>query len=1179
MSQISFRDIPGITEEEIQAIEELKKQNDSFIYGMNPSTEAFEEISGVRGFAALFCEWLTKLFGIPFIPKIYEWGDLVAGLESMEIGFTGELTANDERRKTYWMTSPIAKRSIKYIQMKDSAPIHIIVTSSNNPRYAFLDGTVTVDYVERFTRYSFDTVFVDNYEAAYSLLKNGQADAFFDDSSMEAVFDTFDDVISDDFIPVIGMPVSLSTQNPLLAPIISAVQKLLENGAEDYLIHLYELGRQEHRRHRLYVRLNEEEREFIRKSPLIPFAAEHFNYPISFYHSNEKKWQGIYFDILDELSALTGLHFELANDESAIFPDLLSMLENGDVYIISELLQSEARIGRFLWPLIPTITNNYALLSKAETPNATLNEILNMKVGIPRATAFADLFYSWFPLHENVIEYDSSPEAFSALDKGDIDLVMSSQLRLLSLTNYYELSGYKANMIFSQAAESFIGFNRDQEVLRSIVDKAFYLIDVTGIASRWASVTFDYQTRLLHTQRPWFIGAIALALMVISLTTVLFIKNSRARKQLDILVQKRTNQLEIAIEAARTANKSKSAFLANMSHEIRTPMNTIFGVTEIMMQNESIPEEVEKGLIKIHNSSDMLMGIINDILDFSKIEAGKLDIKPYQYYVASLIKDSIQLNMMRIGDKPIKFEVMVDENIPAKLIGDELRIKQVLNNLLSNAFKYTEKGKVTLSVYSHPVNSNEEEGNEIMLIISIRDTGHGMTQEQLDKLFDEYSRFNDEFNRSIEGTGLGLSITQHLINLMHGRIHVESKPGAGSIFSVSLKQGKTDSEVLGKEVAANLQVNKLEKFSKNDIINNKRTRISRDPMPYGKVLVVDDVEANLYVAEGLLKPYKLKIETVMSGFAAIDKIKASNEYDIIFMDHMMPKMDGIETVRRIREMEYTAPIVALTANAVAGQSDIFLQNGFDDFISKPIDIRHLNTLLNKLVRDRQPPEVIEAAKKQLQGASQTESVMKNEANGTDILAMNLLEMNIFGMNISQGVDKFEGDTEIYLKVLRSYTNSIHSMFNTLENVNEETINEYRIAVHSIKGTSLDIFADSVGKKAKELEDAAKEKNLGFIENENPAFIENVKNLVYKIEEMLSVFDTQNTKPKKDKIDKDLLVKLHGFSQNYDMDGVDEVMEKIEKYQYESDAELYAWLRKNVDVVDFNSIAEKLGEIL
>jgi PAS domain S-box-containing protein len=620
------------------------------------------------------------------------------------------------------------------------------------------------------------------------------------------------------------------------------------------------------------------------------------------------------------------------------------------------------------------------------------------------------------------------------------------------------------------------------------------------------------------------------------------------------VVQDITNVQILAKQRAEAemTNRAKSAFLANMSHEIRTPMNAILGITEILMQSETLPTAIEEGLTRIHSSCNMLLGIINDILDFSKIEAGKLDIQPAEYDVASLINDSTQLNMMRIGDKNIEFELQIDENIPAKLIGDGLRIKQILSNLLSNAFKYTETGKVILSANS------EENANGTTLILSVRDTGYGMTKKQVEKLFEEYTRFNQNSGRTIEGAGLGLSITRYLVHLMKGEIHVDSKPGAGSQFTVRMPHGAVDSAVLGKEVAENLQ-----QFRMN---TKKRLQIIREPMPYGKVLIVDDVEANLYVAEGLMKPYKLQIESVASGHAAIDKIKAGKEYDIVFMDHMMPGINGMETTKRLRDSGYSAPIVALTANAVSGQADIFLQNGFDAFISKPIDVHQLHSIIHKYVRDKYPLEA-EAAEK---------SWTKTKAGACGKALTLLLDKKISGLNVLKGLERYHNDEKMYLKIMHSYVASVHSMLESIKTVNEDRIGDYEIIVHGIKGVSFDIFAEELGKSAKALENAAKEGDFKYIALNNRPFIENAEKLITELAAVLSQIDADNPKPQKDKPDDEILSKLLAACKNYDMDGADNAMAEIEEYQYTSDGGLAVLLRDCVNVMDFQQIIDKLS---
>ena len=411
------------------------------------------------------------------------------------------------------------------------------------------------------------------------------------------------------------------------------------------------------------------------------------------------------------------------------------------------------------------------------------------------------------------------------------------------------------------------------------------------------------------------------------------------------LLNSRRNAEE-AQERAETANTSKSKFLANMSHEIRTPMNAIIGISEIELNCGNHSTKTKEAFQRIHNSGYTLLGIINDILDLSKIETGKLELDPVKYDTASLINDTVQLNIMRIGSKVIEFRLLVSENLPSELIGDELRIKQILNNLLSNAIKYTDKGSVTLEIRANALHSEFGEA-AAQLIIIVKDTGLGMTREQIEKIFDDYSRFNMEANRAKEGTGLGMSITKNLVQMMGGEIKLESEPGGGTTVTLHIPQKLCGSGVIGTELAEILQ-----DFRYSNDTRTTAAQFVREYMPYGSVLIVDDVEINLYVAESLMQPYGMRIETAASGLETLEKIRGGAVYDIVFMDHMMPEMDGIETTKRLRDSGYTQPIVALTANAIVGQADIFLENGFDDYLTKPVDILQLNTVLNKYIKEK-----------------------------------------------------------------------------------------------------------------------------------------------------------------------------------------------------------------------------------
>jgi len=393
---------------------------------------------------------------------------------------------------------------------------------------------------------------------------------------------------------------------------------------------------------------------------------------------------------------------------------------------------------------------------------------------------------------------------------------------------------------------------------------------------------------------------------------------------------------------------SKSRFLSNMSHEIRTPMNAILGIAEIQLQDKTVEEESARAFRRIYESGDLLLNIINDILDLSIIEAGKLELTPTQYDLPSLINDTAQLNRLRFNEKPLDFIVNVDKDTPHTMFGDELRIKQILNNILSNAFKYTHNGEVELTVSAEPAEPAEPAGEEnTLLTIKVRDTGQGMSPAQIEELFEDFSRFNTQKNRAIVGAGLGMSITKQLVELMNGSITVESELYKGSVFTVKIPQKQIGDEVCGEKIVQDLRSNDL-----NETAITKKTQFLREHMPYGKVLIVDDVESNIFVTKGMLQPYGVAIDTANNGAAAVARIVNGGEYDIIFMDHMMPVMDGLEATKILREMGYKGTIVALTANALVGNADMFLKNGFDSFISKPIDSRELNLVLNEYIRDK-----------------------------------------------------------------------------------------------------------------------------------------------------------------------------------------------------------------------------------
>ncbi|MDR2087800.1 MAG: response regulator [Clostridiales Family XIII bacterium] len=561
-------------------------------------------------------------------------------------------------------------------------------------------------------------------------------------------------------------------------------------------------------------------------------------------------------------------------------------------------------------------------------------------------------------------------------------------------------------------------------------------------------------------------------------------------------------------QKATDAMKAKSEFLAGVSHEIRTPLNAIIGLGELEMRKD-LPIDTLENLAKMQNSGNTLLGIINDLLDISKIESGRFEMVPAEYDLHSMITDTVSLNIVRIGSKPIEFSLELADDLPVRLFGDELRIKQVLNNLLSNAFKYTREGKVTLSL------KGRRDGDAFWLTCRISDTGIGIREEDLGRLFTEYNKLDMTSNRHIEGTGLGLSICKNLVEMMGGRIAVESAYGKGSAFTADMRQGLVSDAVIDRATMQNLM-----SFNYNLERNKRSKNLILTQMPYARVLVVDDVVTNLDVAKGILLPYGLTVDCVSSGREAVKLIREGNpRYDLIFMDHMMPEMDGIEAVRVIREeigTDYanTVPIIALTANALTGNDDMFKAHGFQDFLSKPIDIMKMDVALNAWVRDAAREEAYRAAADKAAagvlpandgtaaaGAALDEK-RENETKAAPAPKTPLSERRIEGLDIADALRRFGGKESIYNTILRSFVKSMPELLDRIKPCEADGLNDYTIAVHGIKGSCRNIGAKALGDEAEALEMAAKAGDLGKVNAETGALIAGVERLLANIDAAL-----------------------------------------------------------------------------
>jgi signal transduction histidine kinase/CheY-like chemotaxis protein/HPt (histidine-containing phosphotransfer) domain-containing protein len=563
----------------------------------------------------------------------------------------------------------------------------------------------------------------------------------------------------------------------------------------------------------------------------------------------------------------------------------------------------------------------------------------------------------------------------------------------------------------------------------------------------------------------WVFGLLIFMFTIAMVYVVLSEKKARENKEL--LREK---------ENAESASKAKSIFLANMSHEIRTPINGILGMDSMLLK-ECKDETLRDYALNIQSAGQTLLSLINDILDISKIESGKMEILPVTYSVFTVLNDCYNMVAVRAKDKNLELVMDISPEIPTALFGDEVRIRQVVNNLLSNAVKYTNEGSVTLSVWAEKVDVDPMQGDNtsrVELFIQVKDTGIGIRERDREKLFADFVRLDEKRNRNIEGTGLGLNLTKQLLDMMGGTIEVESTYGVGSVFTVSLLQQVSDEKPLGD----------FEKLYRQHV-NVVDAAQERFEAPEAKILVVDDVQMNLKVFVGLLKSTKIQIDTAINGAEALELVQKQH-YDVIFLDHMMPVMDGVEAFRRMKKLEKNpnanTPVVMLTANAVAEARNGYMDEGFSDYMAKPIREEVLLATLKKFL-SKELVKII--------GEEKLDEPLKVTEPKSQLALSDFLDT-------ATGLAYCMNDKKFYKEMLDEYVKS-EKIAELKEYFENGDLEYYRITVHAVKSTSLTIGASKVSEDAKALELACKENNLNFVKQNHEAFMEEYKSLIRGIQ--------------------------------------------------------------------------------
>ncbi len=604
-----------------------------------------------------------------------------------------------------------------------------------------------------------------------------------------------------------------------------------------------------------------------------------------------------------------------------------------------------------------------------------------------------------------------------------------------------------------------------------------------------------------------------------------------------------SEQMDRVREVEKAKGEAKTMFLAHMSHEIRTPVNSILGLNEIILR-ETSEANVREHANNIRLSGETLLKIINDILDFSKIETGKMDIVLMEYEISSTIADLVNMASQRARNKNLELIVNVDENLPHKLFGDELRLKQCILNILNNAVKFTERGSVTLNIGFDKIDNGQ-----ILLKVCVKDTGIGIKQEDLGRMCNEFERLDENRNRTIEGSGLGLNIVSMLLQMMDSRLEVTSTYGVGSEFSFKIPQQVVWWEKIGN---FNERYNKL--FSAVTEYHEKFHA------PDARVLVVDDTKMNIIVFQGLMKQTEIKIDSALSGAEMLDMVK-KKRYDAIFIDHRMPGMSGVEAFHAMQtlngNLNVGVPCVALTANVVSGAKEYYLREGFTDYLSKPVDSKALENLLSSLI----------PAEKQKSVSGEDSAAQKRRNIEDELSALEGISMHTALQNC--------GSPEVLMVAIKEYYANIRKRADDIEKfARQKDFKNYTVQVHALKSSSRLIGALDLSEKAAYLEKCGDEENAVVIAAKTPELLELYRSYIIKLD---SLAENQSSKELLD-VDKfnEAMAAVKEFAGAFDFNAIDNIIEEVDKYALPDEvADKFAEVKRLSRGADFNGLKEIL----